>query len=185
MIFNSNKQIVISFILLISSAFFFLNPVLAETVELANINEKAPQFILDGYSNKIKSKIEWSLKENRGQWLVLYFYPKDFTSGCTIEAKGFQRLNKKFTMLNTNVIGISTDNADSHKDFCKNKNLEFTLLTDVDGNISKKYNSWNLTTPKRNTFLIDPAGIIRYRWTSVNPTSHPNEVIEKLKRLQS
>ena len=70
-------------------------------------------------------------------------------------------------------------------DFCKNKNLEFTLLTDVGGSISKKYNSWNVTTPKRNTFLIDSSGIIRYIWTGVNPKSHPNDVIEKLKSLQT
>ncbi len=146
------------------------------------IGDLAPNFQLEGINKSIKSKKEWTLNDFKGKWIVLYFYPKDFTSGCTLEAKGFTELKKNFSKLNAEIIGISADNQDSHKSFCSQKSINYTLLSDPNGTISKKYGSWIPPFSDRNTFLISPENKISYRWISVLPINHAKEVLNVLRK---
>ena len=146
------------------------------------IGDIAPAFHLKGINTNIKSKKEWDLNEFKGKWVVLYFYPKDFTAGCTLEAKGFTDLKKDFSKYNAEIIGISADNQDSHESFCSEKTINYTLLSDPHGTISEKYGSWIPPFSDRNTFLISPDGLISYRWISVLPINHAKEVLNKLKK---
>ena len=149
-----------------------------------NIGMKAPYFNLNGYNKNDKTKQEWSLEDFSGKWLVLYFYPKDFTSGCTIEARGFQQRIKEFDNFNASVVGISADNEDDHESFCTSEKLGYTLLSDNSGTVSKAYNSWIDPYSKRNTFLISPEGIIISRWIGVRPLGHSEEVLKELLKRQ-
>ena len=114
--------------------------------------------------------------------MVLYFYPKDFTAGCTLEAKGFSNLKNEFMRLNAEVVGISADSEESHDSFCNEKSINYTLLSDTNGIISEKYGSWIPPYSDRNTFLISPEGQITYRWISVTPINHAKEVLNILKK---
>ena len=146
------------------------------------IGDLAPNFRLEGINNSVKSKKEWELNDFKGKWLVLYFYPKDFTAGCTLEAKSFTDLKSYFSRLNAEIVGISADNQDSHKSFCSEKSINYTLLSDPNGIISEKYGSWIPPFSDRNTFLISPASVISYRWISVLPLNHAKEVLNVLKK---
>jgi peroxiredoxin Q/BCP len=130
-----------------------------------------------------------SLDQFKGKWVVLYFYPKDFTSGCTIEAHNFQRDLDKYTQMNAAIVGVSVDNVDSHKSFCTKEGLNFKLLADPNHAVVEKYGStmeYNGTTmAARNTFLIDPAGVIRKVYVKVSPQGHSEEVLAELQKLQS
>lgn len=125
-----------------------------------------------------------SLHDFRGKWTVLYFYPKDGTSGCTIEAHNFQRDIGKYEKLNAVVVGVSVDTADSHKEFCAKQGLTFKLLADIHKEVSREYGSlMNLLAVKlsaRNTFLIDPMGRIVKVWTGVSPSKHSADVLAEL-----
>ncbi|MBZ5601844.1 MAG: peroxiredoxin [Acidobacteriia bacterium] len=125
-----------------------------------------------------------SLKDFRGKWVVLYFYPKDGTHGCTIEAHNFQRDIAKYEALNAVIVGVSVDSTGSHQEFCAQQGLTFKLLADTDKTLSKAYGSvTNLVVTKiaaRNTFLIDPAGKIAKVWTGVDPGKHSSEVLAEL-----
>ncbi len=114
-----------------------------------------------------------SLSDYRGRWVVLYFYPKDFTSGCTLEAHNFQRDLAKYEKVNAVVLGVSVDSAGSHKEFCAKEGLSFKLLSDPDAKVSAEYGSvTNLAVTKlsaRNTFLIDPEGKIAKVFLDVKP----------------
>ena len=149
-----------------------------------NIGQQAPYFNLPGFYKYNKNKTNWTLNDFDKSWLILYFYPKDFTSGCTIEAKGFQTLATEFDQLNAKIVGISADNKEQHESFCNSQNLNYILLSDQEGKISKEYFSWSFPFSKRNTYLIDPNGIIRAKWTNVRPLNHSKEVLEKLTDLQ-
>ena len=148
------------------------------------VGSKAPYFNLSGYNKNDKIKKEWSLDDFSGKWLVLYFYPKDFTSGCTIEARGFQQIIKEFDSFNASVVGISADNEDDHESFCTSENLGYTLLSDNAGEVSKAYESWLDPYSKRNTFLISPEGIIISKWIGVRPVGHSEEVLKELSKRQ-
>jgi thioredoxin-dependent peroxiredoxin len=130
-----------------------------------------------------------SLDQFKGKWVVLYFYPKDFTSGCTIEAHNFQRDIDKYTAKNAAIVGVSVDNVDSHKSFCTKEGLNFKLLADPNHAVVEKYGSimeYNgMTLAARNTFLIDPTGVIRKVYVKVNPQGHSDEVLADLQQLQS
>jgi peroxiredoxin Q/BCP len=130
-----------------------------------------------------------SLDQFKGKWVVLYFYPKDFTSGCTIEAHNFQRDIDKYTQMNAAIVGVSVDTVDSHKGFCTKEGLNFKLLADPDHTVVQKYGSimeYNgMTLAARNTFLIDPAGVIRKVYVKVSPQGHSEEVLADLQKLQS
>jgi peroxiredoxin Q/BCP len=130
-----------------------------------------------------------SLDQFKGKWVVLYFYPKDFTSGCTIEAHNFQRDIDKYTAKNTVIVGVSVDDVDSHKGFCAKEGLNFKLLADSSHVVVKEYGSTmeynGATLAARNTFLIDPAGVIRKVYIKVSPQGHSEEVLADLQQLQS
>jgi peroxiredoxin Q/BCP len=129
-----------------------------------------------------------SLKGFRGNWIVLYFYPKDQTPGCTREAHNFQADQSKYAERHAVVLGVSVDSVDSHKKFCAKEGLNFKLLADSDGKVSQAYGSLtNLGVAKfakRNTFLIDPTGKVAKTYISVNPARHSEEVLAALDQLQ-
>jgi thioredoxin-dependent peroxiredoxin len=129
-----------------------------------------------------------SLKDYRGSWVVLYFYPKDQTPGCTREAHNFQVDQSKYVERHAIVLGVSVDSVDSHKKFCAKEGLNFKLLADSDGKVSSAYGSLtNLYVAKfaaRHTFLIDPNGKVAKAYTSVNPARHSEEVLATLDQLQ-
>lgn len=145
------------------------------------LNQSAPGFVLP--TNDGKGQI--SLSDFRGKWIVLYFYPKDFTSGCTLEAQRFQRDLPKYQALNAEILGVSADSVDTHAEFCSAEGLKFPLLADEDGAVSKAYGSWMGYLSMRHTFLIDPAGILRERFVKVAPAVHSAEVLNRLTELQA
>jgi peroxiredoxin Q/BCP len=128
-----------------------------------------------------------SLKDFRGKWVVLYFYPKDFTSGCTREARNFQRDLAEYEHRNAIVLGVSTDSAGSHKNFCAKEGLNFKLLSDSKREVSRSYGSiTNLGIVKfssRHTFLIDPQGKVVRNFTRINPSHHSEEVLSALDEI--
>jgi len=129
-----------------------------------------------------------SLKDFRGKWVVLYFYPKDQTPGCTIEAHNFQRDLAQYTQRNAVILGVSVDSVDSHKQFCTKEGLNFKLLADTEKEVSKQYDSlMNFGVIKiaaRHTFIIDPEGKVAKSYTSVDPNKHSQEVLAALDELQ-
>src|SRR6202049_531111 len=138
----------------------------AETQKQPEAGQPAPDFSLaTGDGSQV------SLKDYRGKWVVLYFYPKDFTSGCTIEAKNFQRDLAKYEQSGAVVLGVSVDSAQSHKDFCAKEGLAFKLLADPDAKVSTQYGSTmdykGATMASRNTFLINPEGKLAKVYTCV------------------
>ena len=149
-------------------------------INSVSIGKKAPDFSLNGYNKNVPNQKVWSLDNFYGKWLILYFYPKDFSSGCTLQSKGFQDNLSKFKKLNSSVVGISADNEEEHASFCTSAKLGYTLLSDTTGEISKSYDSWLNTYSKRNTFMINPKGIVVYKWIGVRPIGHAQEVLEEL-----
>jgi peroxiredoxin Q/BCP len=129
-----------------------------------------------------------SLKDYRGNWIVLYFYPKDQTPGCTREAHNFQVDQSKYAARSAVVLGVSVDSVDSHKKFCAKEGLNFKLLADSDGKVSQAYGSLKnlgvIRFAARHTFLIDPTGKIAKTYTSVDPARHSAEVLAALDQLQ-
>ena len=148
------------------------------------VSEKAPAFSLPSQDGSTVS-----LAGNKGKWVVLYFYPKDFTSGCTVEAHNFQRDIAKFEKANAVILGVSLDSVTSHKDFCAKEGLNFKLLSDTTAAVSKTYDSVmtheGKTYSVRNTFLVDPSGTIRKVYVKVNPATHSEDVLADLATLQS
>lgn len=128
------------------------------------------------------------LSDYRGKWVVLYFYPKDKTPGCTLEAHNFQRDQAEFARRNSVILGVSLDSADSHKQFCTKEGLSFKLLADTGSEVTKAYGSLtNLGVVKfaaRHTFLIDPEGRIRKAYMDVRPGKHSAEVLAALGEMQ-
>jgi thioredoxin-dependent peroxiredoxin len=144
------------------------------------VNEPAPEFVLP--SNSGDGHI--SLTDYRGQWIVLYFYPQDFTSGCTLEARRFQQDLAEYKSRNVQILGVSVDDVDSHAEFCDSEGLKFPLLADTDGSVSKIYGSWLGAMSLRHTYLIDPEGILRETFLGVRPSIHSQEVLARLDELQ-
>lgn len=129
-----------------------------------------------------------SLSDFKGKWVVLYFYPKDFTGGCTLEARGFQKNLPKFEALNAVVLGVSGQDEKSKKAFCEKEGLSFKLLADKDLAVAKAYDSViNLGVAKlaaRHTFLIRPDGTIAKRWLKVKAEGHAEELLAALDSLK-
>jgi peroxiredoxin Q/BCP len=127
-----------------------------------------------------------NLKDYKGKWVVLYFYPKDFTSGCTVEAHNFQSDLAKYEQAGAVILGVSVDSAESHKDFCAKEGLRFKLLSDPDAKVSTDYGSVMEGTKmsSRNTFLIDPQGKVARVFAKVKPAGHSEEVLAALAELQ-
>lgn len=170
----------LSSVIAIVASLSFTFPAVAMGGVLPAIEQPAPDFTLP--SNSGTGTV--SLADYRGQWLVAYFYPADFTPGCTLEARKFQEDLPKYRDRNTQVIGISADDVNSHSDFCDSEGLKFPLLADEKGTVSKAYGSWMGIRSARHTFIIDPQGILRATFTGVNPIVHSREVLAKLAELQ-
>lgn len=178
-----SRRLFFSFLLSVGLAVFCWNstsPALALGGKLPNLNQPAPNFTLP--TNSGAGKI--SLSDYKGKWVILYFYPKDFTSGCTLEARRFQQDLPKYFAKNTQILGVSADDIQSHAEFCDSEGLKFPLLADVDGTVSKAYGSWLNFISMRHTFIIDPDGILRETFLGVNPAIHSQEVLARLNELQ-
>ena len=148
------------------------------------VGERAPEFSgVTGDGRRL------ALSDFRGkQPVVLYFYPKDMTQGCTIEAHNFQRDQAKYDAVNAAIVGVSVDTPDSHKQFCTKEGLTFKLLADPEHKVVDEYGSLGhfgtMTIAVRNTFLIDPKGKIVKVWTKVNPQVHSEEVLAAIAEAQ-
>ena len=147
------------------------------------VGTAAPDFTLNSQEGK-----PVSLHDFKGKWVVLYFYPKDFTSGCTVEAHNFQRDLPLYEKRNAAIVGVSVQDADSHQKFCTKEGLSFKLLADTDHKVSETYDSiMNIAVLKlsaRHTFLIDPDGVVRKTYMDVKPDQHSSEVLTDLDQLQ-
>jgi thioredoxin-dependent peroxiredoxin len=148
------------------------------------VGSAAPDFTLNSQESK-----PISLHDFKGKWVVLYFYPKDFTSGCTVEAHNFQRDLAQYEQKNAVILGVSVQDEDSHQKFCAKEGLNFKLLADTKQEVSTMYDSvMNLGVAKlsaRHTFLIDPDGVVRKVYLDVKPQQHSEEVLAALTELQS
>ncbi|GAB6076927.1 thioredoxin-dependent thiol peroxidase [Desulfurobacterium crinifex] len=152
-----------------------------------NIGDKAPDFCAPDESGK-----EICLKDFEGKWVVLYFYPKDNTPGCTREAQDFTEKLEEFEKLNAVVVGISPDSVESHKKFKEKKNLKVILLSDPERKVIESYDVWKLKKMcgreyygvVRTTYLIDPEGKIAYVWKNVRVKGHVDAVKKKLEELK-
>jgi thioredoxin-dependent peroxiredoxin len=169
-------------VLAIAAALVLL-PSAGDAASVPQPGASAPNFTLPSQDG---SKI--SLDQFRGKWVVLYFYPKDMTSGCTIEAHNFQRDRQKYLDRNTVVLGVSVDSVDSHQKFCAKEGLNFKLLSDSDHKVTEQYGSLtNLGVVKfasRHTFIINPQGKIVKVYMDVSPNQHSEEVLAALAELQ-
>ena len=129
-----------------------------------------------------------SLHDFAGKWVVLYFYPKDMTQGCTIEAHNFQRDLAQYDKKNAVILGVSEDTVDSHQQFCTKESLTFKLLADDKHEVAPKYGSLTdyngMKIAARNTFLIDPKGVVRKVYVKVNPNPHSEEVLAALSQMR-
>lgn len=144
----------------------------------------APAFALPDAGGTPRALTEW-----KGKWVVLYFYPKDNTPGCTTEAAGFRDSLPEFTALNAQVVGVSLDEGESHRAFAESQRLPFPLLTDGGGAVSRRYGvlaDWGiLKFAKRRTFLIDPEGRVAKSYLEVDAGRHAAEILADLKALRA
>ncbi len=149
---------------------------------------KAPSFTLANQDGK-----QICLDDLRGKWVILYFYPKDNTSGCTTEAIGFTNAKADFERLNAVIIGVSPDSPKSHTNFCTKHNLDITLLSDTDHKVLESYGAWQLKKNYgreyfgvvRSTVIIDPCGNVAFMWNKVRVAGHVDTVKDKLTELQN
>lgn len=142
---------------------------------MVDVGEKAPDFVLRSDTGS-----EVSLKDYRGKKVILYFYPKDGTSGCTQEAREFRDLAERFNEANTIILGVSKDSVESHKRFKEQNSLPFTLLSDPEGKVLNQYGVWKQRSlygrsflgTERTTFLIEENGTITKVYRKVKPKGH-------------
>jgi peroxiredoxin Q/BCP len=150
---------------------------------MPSVGQVAPTFTLPSQDGS-----QISLDSFHGKWVVLYFYPKDMTPGCTIEAHNFQRDQAKFDAANAVILGVSLDTPDSHKQFCTKEGLTFRLLADPEHKVVDAYGSLGsfatFKIANRNTFLIDPQGKIVKEWIKVDPSHHSEEVLAAIAELK-
>jgi peroxiredoxin Q/BCP len=151
------------------------------------VGQKAPEFATPNQRGEISKLADFA-----GQWLVLYFYPKDNTPGCSTEAINFTALSPQFQQLNAVILGVSPDSEKSHCRFIEKHNLTIQLLSDTEHQLAEIYQVWGLKKfmgkeymgIKRATFLIDPRGNIAYIWSNVKVKAHAEAVLKKLEELQ-
>lgn len=176
-------RIVTGFVPAIALLLTMSHPVVRAADDMPAVGSVAPDFTLSSQEGR-----KVSLHDYRGQWVVLYFYPKDMTPGCTIEAHNFQRDQKEYDAKKAAILGVSVDSVDSHVQFCTKENLTFKLLSDPDKKIVTAYGSTQKfgdnVVAARNTFLIDPRGVIRKIFVKVNPNPHSAEVLAALDELK-
>ena len=148
------------------------------------VGSKAPNFNLSD-----QNSIQHQLSDYEGSWVILYFYPKDDTPGCTTQACDFRDAVKRIIASKSNVFGVSLDSVESHKRFADKNNLPFSLLSDESGEVSEAYDSLNnfmsFKSAKRNTFIIDPDGKVAKIYISVKPSTHSQMVLNDLNQLQN
>ena len=155
---------------------------------MLEINQNAPEFCLPNQDD-----VEICSRDLKGKWIVLYFYPKDSTPGCTTEACEFTAAVPDFSDLDAIILGVSADSTKRHRAFIEKQNLEITLLSDEDTTMMQSYGVWRMKKNYgkeymgivRSTFIIDPQGVIRAIWDNVKVKEHVAKVKEELKRLQS
>ena len=159
-------------------------PISFASLAQIKVGSKAPDFILSD-----QNSIQHQLSDYEGSWVILYFYPKDDTPGCTTQACDFRDAVKRIIASKSNVFGVSLDSVESHKRFADKNNLPFSLLSDESGEVSKAYESLNnfmsFKSAKRNTFIIDPDGKIAKIYISVKPSTHSQMVLNDLNQLQN
>ena len=159
-----------------------------QAVIAADENIPAVGSIAPGFTLPSQDGSQVSLKDFRGKYVVLYFYPKDGTPGCTLEAHNFQRDLAKFEADNAVIVGVSVDSLDSHKSFCTNQGLTFKILSDPDKKVVEQYgclrSMMGFKIAARTTFLIGPGGKIEKEWKGVTPSNHSREVLEALATLK-
>jgi thioredoxin-dependent peroxiredoxin len=170
------------FLLAIAVAVFAVIPfvaVRADDATMPAVGQTAPTFTLPSQTGE-----PISLDSYHGKWVVLYFYPKDMTTGCTIEAHKFQDALPQFDAKNAVILGVSVDTVDSHKQFCTKDSLTFHLLADPEHKVVSAYGSLGgfngMVLANRNTFLIDPHGKIAQVWVKVNPNTSASDVLAAL-----
>jgi peroxiredoxin Q/BCP len=154
---------------------------------MIEIGQKAPEFCLPNQDNE-----EICLRDLRGSWIVLYFYPKDNTPGCTTEACDFTEALPDFTDLGAAILGVSPDSVKKHQNFIAKKELKITLLSDEEKEVLQAYGVWQLKKNYgreymgvvRTTYLIDPDGTVAYVWPKVRVKGHVEAVKEKLAELK-
>lgn len=150
------------------------------------LNKKAPDFKLEDQNEEIRS-----LADYKGEFILLYFYPKDMTTGCTLEAQGFRNRSNLLNKLGIQVLGVSGDSVESHKKFADANKINFPLLADVDKKVIGKYAVWveksiygkTYMGIQRDSFLIDKEGKIIKHYVKVSPADHPTEVIKDVKEI--
>ena len=168
--------------LILLLAFVFAMMSRGSASEPLTLGEPAPEFELPDQTGQLHS-----LEDYRDQWVVLYFYPKDETPGCTTEACEFRDSIFEFRRINAQILGVSFDTVESHLKFAENHQLPFPLLADTEGKAAEAYGvktrMFGMTVAKRQTFLIDPAGNVAKHYEKVKPATHSDEVLEDLKAL--
>ena len=176
---NSTRVAVVAVLVVLLAGVAFTIRGKADDTAMPQVGQSAPDFTLPSQDG---SNI--SLGSFRGKWVVLYFYPKDMTTGCTIEAHNFQQDISKYQQLNAVVVGVSVDSTGSHKEFCAKEGLSFKLLSDQEKKVVVQYGSlgdhMGVKIANRNTFLIDPQGKIVQVWTGVKPSEHSQQVLAAL-----
>ena len=161
-----------------------LLPISLASLAQIKVGSKAPNFTLSD-----QNSIKHQLSDYEGSWVILYFYPKDDTPGCTTQACDFRDAVKRIIASKSNVFGVSLDSVESHKRFADKNNLPFSLLSDESGEVSEAYDSLNnfmsFKSAKRNTFIIDPDGKVAKIYLSVKPSTHSQMVLNDLNQLQN
>ena len=161
-----------------------LLPISFASLAQIKVGSKAPNFTLSD-----QNSIQHQLSDYEGSWVILYFYPKDDTPGCTTQACDFRDAVKRIIASKSNVFGVSLDSVESHKRFADKNNLPFSLLSDESGEVSEAYDSLNnfmsFKSAKRNTFIIDPDGKVAKIYLSVKPSTHSQMVLNDLNQLQN
>src|SRR5277367_1074658 len=176
-VMKSFSLLLLTLVLVLVSAFA------ADQPQPPSVGSPAPAFSLPSQEGS-----QVSLDQFKGKWVVLYFYPKDFTSGCTVEAHNFQRDLAQYEKRNAVIVGVSMQDEDSHQKFCTKEGLSFKLLADTKQEVSSLYDSvMNMGVAKlsaRHTFLIDPQGVVRKVYLEVHPDKHSEELLAALDELQ-
>jgi peroxiredoxin Q/BCP len=177
------KLLIIALAVVVVGAVAYVTVHADDRQTMPSVGQAAPTFTLPSQDGS-----QISLDSFRGKWVVLYFYPKDMTSGCTIEAHNFQRDQAQFDARNAIILGVSVDTPDSHKQFCTKEGLTFRLLADPNHTVVDAYGSLGnyagFKIANRNTFLIDPQGNIAKVWTKVQVQHHSEEVLAALDQLK-
>lgn len=156
----------------------------SNAADLVSTGSEAPSFTLPSQDTPAVS-----LSDYKGKWVVLYFYPKDKTQGCTIEAHNFQRDLDKYKALHAVVLGVSLDNAESHRSFCSKESLTFKLLADTDHKVADAYGVTVHDMPgmkyeERETILISPSGKVAKTWEKVDPNTHSGDVLATIAAMK-